>query len=162
MPGVLLSLQMVRLHAPEALLKVMLEEKITQSSLSCFLTKATPGRNSTGAGCFAESQEPDPALQGGVALDDSLVLHPYAKKIPLAFRSLPSGVHLWASNLVAWSSRAGWRCRCCVEFRSSPKGKSCPSCNGCRRQAFSNCEVDWPDRAEMKWFKSNSKWKQLP
>ncbi|HAG08292.1 MAG TPA: hypothetical protein DCK87_01810 [Desulfotomaculum sp.] len=56
-----------------------------------------------------------------------------------------------------------FRCRCWVEFRSSPAGVVVHLVMDAVAKRFQRlCEAYWPDRAEMKWFNSNSKWKQLP
>lgn len=98
-------LQMVRLHAQETLLRVMLEGRIAQSTLSRFLTGGYAWAEFNRRRVFRLQQDPDTALREGdvVALDDSLVPHPYAKKIPFLFWLFDHcrRAHLWASNLVA-------------------------------------------------------------
>ena len=107
-------LRMIEFYTQETLLKIMLGGRIAQSTLSRFLTKGYAWAEFNRRRVLRLQQDPDTALQEGdaclrvdthrqvVALDDSLIPHPYAKKIPFLFWLFDHcrKVHLWASNLV--------------------------------------------------------------
>jgi len=100
------DLDRVTFLGQDAVMKMlMLSRTISQSAMSRFLTGYSKWQEFTQRRVHRLQQDPDTALAEGdvVALDDSLIPHPFAKKIPfLAWLFDHSQkVYVWALNLVA-------------------------------------------------------------